>query len=285
MRPRAGDRATQGLEIGEIILAQADDDPVVLLLVAEGERLAARLDARPHRGRDVVLDEIGQLGDEGSDAAIPLPQGEQLLELIEDQDRREEAVARAPEMGRVEVFPEALLGAGRPGLDRLRLDDLDDCGLNLGTQRTGAVGEIQAHRDGQETCLPQHGEDPGAQERRLAEPGAPEEHRERFAPHALEEVRRFRIAPEEEIRIALLEGQEAGEGVVGVEGLLHRQWRSGERAHLRPALRSWISRSVDWVPATKPGAGTPSGKRRHWRVQKYSGMPGSRSGRSSIKIG
>ncbi len=136
--PQGRDRAAQGLEIGEVILAQADDDPVVLLLVAEGERLAARLDARPHRGRDVVLDEVGELGDEGSDAAIPLPQGEQLLELIENQDRREEAVAHAPEMGRVEVFPETLLGAGRRGLDTLRRDYLDDRGLDLDPARRRA---------------------------------------------------------------------------------------------------------------------------------------------------
>ena len=93
-----GHLALQSFEVGEIVLAQRDQDPVVGAREVEllGRGVVA-LDPRFERLRRAVLDEVGEVLEElrGALAAevVALREREDLLELVEDQ-QRDERLAR-----------------------------------------------------------------------------------------------------------------------------------------------------------------------------------------------
>src|SRR5262245_35382239 len=82
---------------------------------------------RRDRIRNAVLGQVAEVGSEAFDLARDaLTQREDLLELVEDQDRRQEIVLGAPEFESraMEVLPQCLARVEPGSLDVLLLDRL-----------------------------------------------------------------------------------------------------------------------------------------------------------------
>ena len=112
-----GDPLAQGFDLGQVLLAEADDDSVVV--TAEGDlppQLGLALDPFEELARRAALDQIRQLGDPAVGPALGLgaapADGEQLLELVEDQHGGDEPIALVPQLGVGGKPPTARQGRG-----------------------------------------------------------------------------------------------------------------------------------------------------------------------------
>ncbi len=179
--------------MGQIVLAQADQHAVVSIVEDELlDQLGAFVQSLLERLGRPVLDHVGQLGQKlrcaESSVLARLADREQLLELVEDEDGTDR-----PSLGRfqdqaatVKTLPERLGLLARANLPaaacvddgpRDRGDDL------LGKpRRRGCV--IEANRNGEVALGPQAGEEPGMQERRLAQARLAEEHGQVLSSHS-----------------------------------------------------------------------------------------------------
>jgi hypothetical protein len=110
-----GHRALQSLEVCEVVLAQRDQDAVIGARKVEvlGGRLVL-VEACLERERRPVLDEVGEFIDEllGAQAAgvVGLGEREDLLELVEDEQRQQHAPARVTQQvaAMVQELPQRL---------------------------------------------------------------------------------------------------------------------------------------------------------------------------------
>ena len=193
------------IEIGQIILPHRQED-----LDRRGLEIEF---LRAHwivaeRGRRTVLDQIGELGDErfgpGRARGILAPQGEEFLELIERQERRDEIVPRAPEMIALamKIFPERLvrersrsfyLGRNRRGGDGTK---------HLRREWCRALQVIETNRNRKAIIFSKSREEAGLKKRRLAQTGDAVEQSEIIAPDQSDEVLDLVTATGEKLTIA-----------------------------------------------------------------------------------
>lgn len=140
MRQQRGHARAPGIELRQEIFAQAEHELNRLALEVENESVVEMLlQSLAHCvGRAMLDDGLqvgGELGNAGGTAGRPLAEGEDFLELVEDDDRSDEAIAGTPEVevAAMEVFPQRFpwlrawrvdLGAikrrGQRGLDLIR---------------------------------------------------------------------------------------------------------------------------------------------------------------------
>ena len=118
LRDRRHD-ALHAFEMREIVLAQRDQDPVVAAREVEslGDGVVA-VDPRLECLRRAVLDEVGEVVEElrGALAAevVALREREDLLELVEDQQRNQRLAGSVAQdvVAVVQEFPQRLAGDG-----------------------------------------------------------------------------------------------------------------------------------------------------------------------------
>ena len=221
MRPR------ELLQLGEEVLPQGQQDLVAVVLEVVGAG-PFRVGVEPvlEPARRVPLDEGGELAEErlagGRELRPAATEGEDLFELIEDEDRDEETVARAPQLvvRPVEVFPERLAGAPWRHSDPGGCGVLEERVLALGDEVRGGRGVVEPHQDRQEALVPEQREEPGLKEGALAEAGEPVEHRQPVAPHPAVELVGGGRAAVEEGAVGLAEGGEPRPRVVPVDHAL-----------------------------------------------------------------
>ena len=129
----------------------------------------------------------------------------------------------------VQELPQRLAGFGDAGLGPLAgvARGLQDRLLDLlaGLGRVGGVGDADVNRAIAVPAQARH--EPGAQDRRLAEPGLAEQHGEELALHAARELGDFLVAAVEEVARGLGEGIEAEPGMALVD----------RRRRRRPSVR------------------------------------------------
>ena len=273
--------------MGEVVLAQRDQDAVVgareIEVLGGGLVLVEPLLER--RGR-AVLDEVGEVLEEllrtQPAAIVGLRQREDLLELVEDQERQQRAALGIPQQvaAVVQELPQRLAldrgaraapvaGLGRGLEDRL----LDLLGRR---RRISRVVHPHVHRAEALAAQPRH--EPGAQQRGLAEAGLPEQHGEVLALDATREFGGFLIAAVEVAARLLGVGRETQPRVLGIDrhrvGALQRR-----AAHERPPRASSCSRR------TNSGLGSPPGRRVMCTARNFSGTSASASGVSSMHTG
>ena len=229
-QPVLGDarhRALQALEGCEIILAQCDEHAIVAAREVEafGRRVVG-LEPFLERPRRAILDEIGEVlheaGRAGAAEIVALREGEDFLELIEDEQRNQRGAGLVPQhvVAMVEELPQRLSGDGharlRPlaGAPRRARDRLLD--LLGGFGRVPAV--VDAHIDRAIALCPQPRHETGAQDRGLAEAGLAEQHGEQLPLHAAREFRHLLFAAVEVGSGFLREGRETEPWVGGVDG-------------------------------------------------------------------
>jgi hypothetical protein len=197
--------------VAEEVRAHRDDD------VDGGVALRGRFEQELDEGGGVV-GRLGRLGRGGARLLV----AEQLLELVDDE---EHALARV-EPGLPRGVHEAERAAPQRGLD--------ERGPHAGVgparaehrfvgerQREVAEGVVAGAHDGDAPARagPGHqaaverGQQPGADERRLAAPGGADDGEEARAAEPREQLVRLALAPEEEVVLLRLEGAEAREGV------------------------------------------------------------------------
>ena len=166
--PQRGDGRTPSLEIGEKVLPEGHHHLVGHGLEVQAE-LAGRavLEAVRHSRGDAVLDEVGQILAKGGDlGGHHAPEGEQFLELIEDEHRPHQAVLPRPELlpAPVEVLPGRFAVRRGGMLNLLCVQRVEQGQANLLDERLGSGSDLQPQEDREETLLSQPGEDPGLQE-------------------------------------------------------------------------------------------------------------------------
>jgi len=220
-----GHVALQSLEVREVILTQRDQDPVVAPRKVEAfDGGLVLIHLRFKRLRRAILDQVGQVLDELRRALpaelIALREREQLLELVEDQQRDERfagfvaqdvvaVVQKLPQ--RFARFRDADLRpvAGRPRRTEDRLLDL------LG-RRWRFPRIVEPHIDRAIALGPQSRDDARAQDRRLAQARLAEQDREQFALHTTAELGNLLLATVEVGARLLGERREAEPGVFGI---------------------------------------------------------------------
>ncbi len=168
-----GHRALEALEVREVVLAQRDQDAVVgarkIEIVGGGLVL---LEALLERERRPVLDEVGEVLEEfpcaQPPAVVGLRQREDLLELVEDQQRQQRAPARVAQQvaAMVQELPQRLavdrrararpVADGNGGLEDRLLDLLG------GRRRLGRVVHAHVHRAITLAAQPRHEARPAA---------------------------------------------------------------------------------------------------------------------------
>ena len=164
------------LELGQEILAQAEDHLAGRFIegVGRGIELAA-LEAGAQSGGRTVLDEVGELGEEGAAAVAPglvgAAEGENLFELIEGEDGSQEPIFGAPDIDilAMKIFPERFLGAGGGGIGLGVLVGGEKGGLDLIGERGSLRTVVEAEVEWQEILLTEDGKGAGLQEGRFAE--------------------------------------------------------------------------------------------------------------------
>ncbi len=278
-----GHRALQPLEMRQIVLPKRDEDPVVGARKIESGGIAlVVLQARLEFGGRTVFHQVGELGEKrlGPRAAcgIGLREGEDFLELVEDEQRNEGAAAGVPEhvVAVVEEFPERLAfggGAGpRPcaGLRRGAKHGILD--LLGGRRRGGRV--VQPDVDGAEALGPKPRHEACPQEGGLAVAGLAEEHRQELALNPAAEFGDLRFAAVKEASGLLGEGNEAEPGILGVDGC-----GGSGGFHARRALKSSCRRRVN------SGVGSPPARRAKCIALNFSGAIASASGVPSMQTG
>ena len=218
----------EALERRKVVLAERDQDPVVAAREVEAlGRGIVGLEARFELPRRAILDQVGEVLDEARRARAPglvgLGEGEDLLELVEDQQRDERAARFVAQhiVAVVQELPERLAGGRDARLGPLAgmTCGLQDRLLDLlaGLRRVGGVGD--AHVDRAIALAAQARHQAGAQDRSLAEPRLAEQHGEELALHATRELGDLLVAAEEESPRVLGERGEAEPGMAIVDRL------------------------------------------------------------------
>jgi hypothetical protein len=169
----------QALERREVVLAQGDQHAVVAACEVEAlGRRVVQLQLRLELPWRAVLDEVREVLDEArgprASGLVGLGEREDLLELVEDQERDERVTCLVEEdvVAVVQELPERLAGRGDaslrplPGVARGLQDRLLDLLARL--RRVRGVGDADVDRA--IAVAAQARNQPGAQDRRLAEP-------------------------------------------------------------------------------------------------------------------
>jgi hypothetical protein len=223
----AGHRGLQRLQVRQVVLAQRDQDAVVAAREVEAlgdavvdVELGLQGAWRP------VLHQVGELVDELRRArpagVVALGEGEDLLELVEDQQRCQRAAVGVAQLvvAVVQELPERLArlrgaglrpGAGVQGLAEDRLLDL------LGRRRRVA-GVVQPHVDRAVALGAQPRHQAGAQDRGLTQAALAEQHGERLALHAPGELGDLLLAAVEKRARRLGERVQPQPGLLRVDG-------------------------------------------------------------------
>ena len=204
------------LQMGEEILAQGDDEAGGRggIVVIPGEA-AVFLEAGAQGGGGAVLDQLGELGEEGAGflhAFGALAEGEDFLELIEDEDGRVGIEVARAAFPVVQPFPE---GGGVAGAEEAGFFEF---GEDLVEQRRVGLVVAQADLDGAVVLDAELGQQAGTEQGGFSEAGLAVEDGERVVPDADEDFRDLGIAAEEEALGFLGEGGEAEPRVVGIDG-------------------------------------------------------------------
>ncbi len=234
-----GNLQAQAFQVGEEILAQAQNDLAELPVVDVARRFRRSLvEPALERGRRPALDEIAQLIEEvlapGAQRGAFRAEREDLLELVEDQNRHDDAVVLAPQLrvAAIKVLPRRVAALGGRDLDvgfgRRALHFAHD--LDEGIRRLRRV--VDADIDGQKPFAAQKGEDAGAQQRRLAQAREPEEDDGRRPPHHGEQSRGLGLAAVKIRLVPLPEGLETRPRVLRIES---RGFRGNVLPHVKPA--------------------------------------------------
>ncbi len=209
----------EALERGEVVLAQRDQHPVVA--AREIETLGGSLvlvELRFEFLRRAVLDQIGQIRDEARGACAPeviaLREGEDLLELVEDEQRNQRRARLIAQhiIAVVQEFPQrlALRPPRRPGSTRPERPGVARIACLICSAGSGASRDVvDAHVDRAIALAAQPRHEAGAQDRGLAEARLAEQHREELALHAPRELGDLLFAAEEVTARLLGEGGEA----------------------------------------------------------------------------
>ena len=201
-----GHLALEALEVREVVLAQRDQDAVVAAREVEAldDRLVV-IEPRLERLRQAVLHQVGEILDEARRAlaagVIALRQGEDLLELVEDQQRRDNPAGGVEQLvvAVMQEFPQrfAVDRRPRPGPTAHRYGRAQDRLLDL-FRGLGRGRVVDAHVDRAVALLPQARDDAGVEDRSLAEPGLSEQDRQQLALHAAGEFGDLLVAAVEE---------------------------------------------------------------------------------------
>ena len=214
-------------EVGEIVLAQCDQDSVVA--AREVEALDDRfviVELGFERARQPVLDQVGQIVDEARDAlsarVVALAESEDLFELVEDQ-QRDERLAGGVEQHVVAVMqelPQRLAFDRGTGLSPAAhgLGGTEDCSLNLLGRRGCTRCMVEAHGHWAVTFKSQPRRDAGVQDRGLAQARLTKQHGERLALHAAREFGDLVVAAVKPGAGFLSERRQAEPGVLRVDG-------------------------------------------------------------------
>ena len=249
-------------QVGEEILTQTEQQFArpVRKRVVQGQ-LGIRLEALFHRRGRTRLRKVGELAQEGLGSLPAIDVGpahrEDLLELIEDEEGRDETVALVPEadVPAMEVLPEGAVLVGLRRLDAGRVDGGGQRVPHLLPKGPAVISMPQAHVDGQNAVQPQPWKDAGAQQRRLPEAGDAKQHRHRGAGDDADHFLDDGLAPLEE---RLVRFAECGESWPGARGV-HRRGvarPADPRAlfHARITVRLWCSRYSCLTRSTNPGS-------------------------------
>jgi hypothetical protein len=253
------------LQLGEVVGADADDQPVAIFEHLAQERAVA-LRRLPQQRRRRTLGQIRELFDQlvrlpGHLAALR----EELLELIEDQHRRGRVVALVPEVGvgPMEVLPERLVV---PRLRRLDAEGArlgDDLALDLLDGRRQVAAVAQADVDREVVLEPQTRKESGAQQRGLAEAGQPEEQREPARADAAIERFHLFFASAEVTPVVFAEREQRRPRMLGIDARL----RIG-LGHAVPARAALRNRRTSWRTASihvRDGPPAPTRSQCNWR--------------------
>ncbi len=226
-----GHLALQALEVREVILAQCDEDSVVGAVEVEalGDGILA-LDHHLERLGCPVLDQVRQVLDEFGGAlaseVVVLPEGEDLLELVEDEERDERVAALVAQhvVAMVKELPQRFArdGGARPRPLPQSFRRTEDRLLDLlrGRRRIARVVDAHVHRA--EPFAPEPRHDARAQDRGLAQARLAEEDRERLPLHAPRELRDLLLAPVEELPRLLAERVEAEPRMLAIHEVRRR---------------------------------------------------------------
>ena len=248
----AGDFILQAFERRQIVLAQRDQHAIVAAreIKAAGRGLIF-VELRLERLGRAVLDQVRKLGDEarrpGAAEFIALGESEELLELVEDQERNQGRARLIAQhvVAMVQKLPQRLARDRYTHLGPLARqarglpDRLFDLLGRLG--RVPAV--IDAHVDRAVPLAAQTGHESGTQDRGLAEARLTEQQRQELALHAARELGDLLLAAEEERARLLGEGSEPQPRIAFIDltgRIGRRQFRNRvhrERARMKSSRR------------------------------------------------
>ena len=227
----------------EIVLAQRNQHAIIAAREIEAlGRSIVLLDLRFELLRRPVLDEIGEVLDELCGAlateVVALRQREDLLELVEDQQRRQRPALRVMQhvVAMMQELPQRLANrcdARLRPLSRL-LGRLEYRLLDLLGWRRRFRRIIDAHVDRAVADRPQSRQDSRAEDRRLAEAGLSEQQRQQLALHASRELGHLLFTAVEERLRFLGERREAEPRVLRVD-----RWRRCRTVERRHGRRQW----------------------------------------------
>ena len=271
--------------MGEVVLAQRDQDAVVR--TAEVEVVETRLVAfEPglEGPRRAVFHQIGEVLHElgGTPAAglVALGEGEDLLELVEDEQREQRAAGGVAQeiVAVVEELPKALPAVrharARP-MPR-RAGGADDGLLDLLRRRRGVGPVVDADVHRAVTLGPESRHDARAEDGGLAESRLAEEHGEETALHPPGELAHLLLAAVEVVAGLLGERGETEPGVARVDRV---SVGGGRVVHARRALHRSCRR------AANSGEISPPGSRVKWTALNRSGTSAAASVVSSMQMG
>src|SRR5215468_12039244 len=164
------------------------------------------------------------------------------------------------------MLPQALAFLRRRRIDAV----LPDFGLqrdqSLPDERRRAIAHVEPDIDGQDVLLSEPREQPGLQQRGLAQAGLPEQDRQRCLAHEAQQLGRLSIAAAEEMLRPLVERAQARPGVLGVdEGARDEAFSAHAGRWLR---RSRISRVIS---LRRSSLRLPSGAWPKWVPRKLVG--------------
>jgi hypothetical protein len=201
-----------GIEVGEKILAEADNELYGLALDGESLRLiGVRFEVRAHGIGGAMLEERFQLRGKLSDAAgsvgAGLAKSKDFLKLIEDDDRRVEAVSRAPEINvaSMKILPQRFARAGPWRSDLGAIQFLDKGKLDLVSERRSFLAEIEAHPKRQEIQIPERRKNAGLNEGSLAKAGLAIKNDDGFALDEADEGGGLALTAKEEFAVGFSE--------------------------------------------------------------------------------
>ncbi|MBI5771026.1 MAG: hypothetical protein HZA93_24835 [Verrucomicrobia bacterium] len=220
----------------------------------------AGVELRVHGGGRAVFDETGELGEEDAGAfargLVGAAERENLLELVEREDGREQAVFRGPDVDvlAVKIFPQSFARAKLWSIGFRRCERGGESGFDLvgeggrgpglltrvgrghGSGDPCHVGMIEAEVERQVIGLAEKREEAGVEQRGFAEARLAEEHGERLPADEAREFVGFLLATEEKLARVLRKRREAGPRIVAVDaggetggGVEHRSFYRGLR--------------------------------------------------------